>query len=403
MPSLVMALPGLHRVRRGAETAMEIFAREVARLPGWEVTVFGGGPPIEGRAYAYEQVESPPVEHYSRRRSLPLFRNSFQWEEFSFANGLRKALKGRRFDVSLGCSWPWVHFVLRRCSGKHVFWTQNGDYMIDHRKQEYRLFNADGLICTNPAYYERAKDRYAAVMLPNGVDPARFYPGEAHRESLGLLDGVKIALTVSALTPHKRVDASIRAVAQVPGVHLVVCGEGSEGEKLDELGARLMPGRYWRMAVARERMPEVYRAADVLVHPCEIEPSANVWSEALSSGLPVVAHDMPVTRWVLGEYGVLADATKDEALTAAIVWALARPAEEKALRHRRAEEVLAWSSIARRAAEFFEGLRNGPSQALSNELSHGCAEGTGGAAEGSECAGGTVKERRSVAREVAHA
>lgn len=356
MPSLVMALPGLHRVRRGAETAMEIFAGEMARLPGWDVTVFGGGPPIAGRPYAYEQVACPELEHYSRRRSLPLFRTAFQWEEFTFAKELRRKLKGRAFDFSLGCSWPWVHFVLRRVSDKHVFWTQNGDYMIDHRRQEYRLFNCDGLICTNPAYYERAKDRYRAVMLPNGVDPTRFYPAPPKRESLGLLDGVKIALTVSALSPHKRVDASIRAVAAIPGLHLVVCGEGSEGEKLDELGAKLLHGRYSRMAVPRERMPDVYRAADVLVHPCEIEPSANVWSEALSSGLLVVAHDMPVTRWVLGAFGELADTTNDASIIAAIQRALNRPAAEAEARHQHAVETLAWSSIARKAAEFFRGL-----------------------------------------------
>jgi len=41
---VAMVLPGLHRVRRGAEVAFESVASELALIPGFEVTLIGTGP-----------------------------------------------------------------------------------------------------------------------------------------------------------------------------------------------------------------------------------------------------------------------------------------------------------------------------------------------------------------------
>ena len=42
---ILFALPGLHRVVRGAEVAFESVAREIARTPGYSVTLIGSGQP----------------------------------------------------------------------------------------------------------------------------------------------------------------------------------------------------------------------------------------------------------------------------------------------------------------------------------------------------------------------
>lgn len=355
MPTILLALPGLHSVRRGAETAMESLAGELARIPGWKVTVAGSGCASPGRPYEFEHVECPELSHFSRRPSLPWFRTPAQWQELAFARQLRKRLAGRTFDLTLGCSWPWTHYVLRACGHRHVFWTQNGDHMIASGRAEYATFRCDGLICTNPDYLARHSERWRSVMLPNGVDPAIFRPDESPKAD----GGERTALVVSALVPHKRVDRAIAAVAAVGGLRLIVCGEGPEAEALDRLAHERLPGRYERIAVPRERMPEVYRRADVLLHPCEAEPSANVWSEALSSGLPVVAHDMPVTRWVLEEHGIYVDVTDTDSLCEGVRSAIrsieTNPGDRR-LRHESARSRLAWSQIGQRAAEFMQGL-----------------------------------------------
>lgn len=357
--TLIMALPGLHRVRRGAETAMESLATCLARTGDWDVTVFGAGDPVPDRPYRYERLTCPELDHYARRPSLPLLRTPAQHQEWTFARALRRAVRGRRWEASLACSWPWTHFALRGLADRHVFWTQNGDHMISARRAEYAAFACDGLLCTNPDYFARHRGRFRSVLLPNGVDPDRFSPGPGQRDALGLPRECRIALVVSALVKHKRVDRAVRTVAAVPGVHLVVAGEGPEATALDRLAAGLLPGRYTRMCVPRERMPGLYRSADLLLHPCDDEPSANAWSEALASGLPVVAADMPVTRWVLRDTGVLTDVHDDAALTRAVHLALSH-AVTPAERHASARARLSWNAIAADVSEFLTSLLPSP-------------------------------------------
>lgn len=361
MPTLALALPGLHRVRRGAETAMESLACEMAVLPGWDLTLFGSGDPIVGRPYRYEKVECPAIERYLGRPSVPLLRTPAQWQEWTFARALRRATRGRCFNLTLACSWPWTHFALKSIGSRHAFWTQNGDHMIATRAREYRLFDCDGLICTNPDYYTRHRERYRSVLLPNGVDPARFSPGardESLLDRLGLGGERPVVLVVTALEKHKRVENAVRAAALVGDVDLVICGDGAEHAAIDRLGAELLGGRYRRLTLPREQMPGLYRCADVLLHPCESEPSANVWSEALASGLPVVANDMAVTRWVLGPDGHLCDGRDPASLANALRVAISSSGDgaAKEARHASARERLSWTSIAAEAGRVLDGL-----------------------------------------------
>jgi glycosyltransferase involved in cell wall biosynthesis/GT2 family glycosyltransferase len=337
---------------------MEALATELARLPGWHVTLAGIGhshSPCPDRPYHFESIPCPGIDHYARRPSLPFLRTPAQWQELTFARALKKRLARRTFDLTLACSWPWTHYALRSLGTRHVFWTQNGDHMIASGQKEYATFRCDGLICTNPDYFARHQLRHRCILLPNGVDPDRFTPAADEPRP----DRDRTVLVVSALVPHKRVDNAIRAVASVGGLRLLVCGDGPEGPTLDRLAHDLIPGRYQRLTVPRERMPEVYRQADVLLHPCDAEPSANVWSEALSAGLPVVAHDMPVTRWVLQEHGHLVNASDlpslGDGLRAAVRQAQADP-HRRFARHESARARLAWSNIAAQAADFMQGL-----------------------------------------------
>ena len=63
------------------------------------------------------------------------------------------------FDLTVTCSYPFVNWLLRarRRGGRpaHVFVTQNGDWPAQRVNAEYRWFDCDGLVCTNPEYFER--------------------------------------------------------------------------------------------------------------------------------------------------------------------------------------------------------------------------------------------------------
>jgi glycosyltransferase involved in cell wall biosynthesis len=120
---------------------------------------------------------------------------------------------------------------------------------------------------------------------------------------------------VSALISSKRVDVGIEAVSRIPNAHLVVAGDGPLRRSLDAQADRLLPGRFTRLSVAPERMPELYRSADVFLHLSKEETFGNVFIESMASGLPVVGQDTPRVRWILGDLGYLADSVDPGAVT----------------------------------------------------------------------------------------
>ncbi len=323
-PQLLVVLPGLHRVRRGAEAAFEAVADGLARDHGFDVTVVGGGEAVAGTAYRF--IHSPLVvrERFEKWPRFPPFRNEFRWEELTFALGLGSALRGLRPDVSMTCSYPFVNWALRRlktAEGRkvpHVFVTQNGDHPALRLNSEYKAFSCDGLVCTNPLFYERQRDRWFSALIPNGIDPGRFSPGAPQRAELGLPEDGPLVIMASALIPSKRVAEGLRAAAALPGASFAIAGDGPLREEVDALGRSLFEGRFCRVSLPPERMPDFYRSGDVLLHMSREESFGNIYIEAAACGLPVVAHDYETTRWIFPEGSFLGD-TAREGVTAELL------------------------------------------------------------------------------------
>lgn len=326
---VLFALPGLHKVVRGAEVAFESVARELARLDGFDVTLAGSGDERPGEPYRFISVRSRPRERFEGWPRLPIFRNDCSYEEATFAPGLWRAFDPLDYDATIACSYPFCNWVLRgrRTRGRgpaHVFVTQNGDWPATYPHREYRYFGCDALVCINPVYMDRNKERWNCALIPNGVDPATYRPGPGARERFGFPASGPVVLIVSALIRSKRVIEGIEAAARVPGVFVAVAGNGPIRDEVDQAGARLLGDRYRRLTVPREQMPELYRSADAFLHMSLDEPFGNVYIEALASGLPVVAHDTRVTRWMMGDMASLVDTINAGAVADAIRAALAR-------------------------------------------------------------------------------
>jgi glycosyltransferase involved in cell wall biosynthesis len=357
---VAFALSGLHRVTRGAEVAFEEVARQIAIREGMDVTLIGSGPFRPGMPYRYKQAACIPREYFEKWPSLPYVRDHYSYEELSFVPGLWRAFSPRDFDVTVTCGYPYTNWMLRagRRAGqpKHVFVTQNGDWMVQARNWEYRHFSCDGLICTNPEYFERHQNRYPCALIPNGVDPNVFCPGEANRAALGLPEN-PVVLMVSALASFKRVLEGIRAVALVPDACLVIAGDGEQRREVEQLGNQLMPGRFRRLTLPRPEMPGLYRSADVFLHMSQDEPSANAYIEALATGLPIVTHDRYVTRWTLEDQAVLVDTSDASAVREGIARAMDfRKNSDVRARRNIVERRFAWSAIAKDYCDFFASL-----------------------------------------------
>jgi glycosyltransferase involved in cell wall biosynthesis len=373
---VAMILSGLGRVRRGAEAAFLELAKVWVERPGLRLTLFGSGTEGMPAEAVRHVVPCRPRERFEHWPCLPGFRTETYYEEFSYARQLARSRLYRPvdYDIVVHCTFPWVNWFLRRAGRKAphpqlVYVTQNGDWPCHARQWEFRHFRCDGLVCTNPEYFERNRNAHRAVLIPNGVDPDRFHPAEpAASRSIPEVDGGDgprpaadqgVVLIASAQEPSKRVPAAIEAVALVPGAFAVVAGDGSERKTVADLAARLLPGRHRLLgSVHRHRMPDLFRRADVFLHMSQTEPSALVYVEAASSGLPEVVHDSTLTRWTLADSALYADTGNLDQTAAAIRHALEPGCRASlgAAARRRVLEGWSWRHLAGQYEDFFRAL-----------------------------------------------
>ena len=356
---LLFALAGLHRVDRGAEIAFISVASELAQM-GHEITLIGSGPPIAGRPYDFVQAKCVSRERFERFPKMPMLRSETAWEELTFVPSLLRCYEPARYDATITCGFPFTNLVLRRPPLKgrrpaHVFVTQNGDWPAYSDEAEFRLFDCEGLICTNPDFFERNRNRYTCALIPNGVDLSRFGPGRPVRDKFGLPLSGRVVLMVSALIASKNVDVAIEAVSRIADTTLVVAGDGPLRSELESLAQDKIPGRYLQLRLPSSDMPDLYRSADVFLHLSRDESFGNVFVEALATGIPIVAYDLPRTRWIVGDCAFLADGAGQSDLVRQIEIAVESAATS---RERSVAEAarFSWREIARQYSEFLGEL-----------------------------------------------
>jgi glycosyltransferase involved in cell wall biosynthesis len=145
--------------------------------------------------------------------------------------------------------------------------------------------------------------------VPNGVDSATYCPGPvdpAVRMRFGLPESGFLLLFVGSMDRahyFKGVPTLLRALANVPGVAALLVGDGDLRENYQQQASELGLDRRVRFAgrVDACDLPAIYRSADALVLPSETRGEAFgvVLLEAMASGKPVIATDLPGVRTVV--------------------------------------------------------------------------------------------------------
>lgn len=351
---LLFALPGLHRFDRGAEVALLTIATELANR-GNSITLIGSGPEKPSVPYRYLRANSVRREYFEHFPKMPILRNEYLYEELTFLPALWWNYVPSEYDATITCSYPFTNWLLRRPAMRgqrppHVFITQNGDWPAHANNSEYRFFGCEGLVCTNPDFYERNKDRWNCRLIPNGVDVEKF-TSKVSPAVLSFPDDRLIVLMVSALIPTKRVCIGIEAVSKIPNAHLVVAGDGPLREEVDAAASRLLPKRFTRLSVPAEAMPSLYQAADVFLHLSKEESFGNVFLEAMASGLPIVGHDSQRLRWIVGDNEHLLD-TEDTTAVAAAISAAANENSSRSVERSKRAALFSWPRIT----DLYEGF-----------------------------------------------
>lgn len=200
--------------------------------------------------------------------------------------------------------------------------------------------------------------------IPNGVDLSRFPLADkaTARRALGLAEQGPLLAAVGRLEPVKGYDRLLRALALVPGVRLVLAGEGSLGRSLARLARELGLAERVRFAgaVPHRDLAPYYQAADALVLSSHSEGWPTVIHEALACGRPVVAPAVGGIPEALAEpgLGLVLDAAEPAPLAAGIRRVLALSFDPATLR--RAALAHDWAGVARRHLELYEHVLHRP-------------------------------------------
>jgi phosphatidylinositol alpha-mannosyltransferase len=177
------------------------------------------------------------------------------------------------------------------------------------------------------SFLRRALPAADLEIVSNGVDVAAF----ADARPLDLPPGRRIAW-VNRLDPQKgfpiAVAAFAKVVADVPDARLLVAGDGRDHETLGLLTDAVRARVDVLGTIPNDEVPSVHATSEAFVASAWGQESFGIaLVEAMASGRPVVASDIPGYREVVddGVEGILVPPRDPEALAAALVRVLRDP------------------------------------------------------------------------------
>ncbi|BBD08181.1 glycosyltransferase family 4 protein [Desulfovibrio ferrophilus] len=177
----------------------------------------------------------------------------------------------------------------------------------------------------------RVVSKEHATHFRPGIQPSQFQfdpqARQALRDKWKAKDG-SVVISAAMFRPGIKLDglrwvfkACAALARNIPGLQLVLAGDGPGREELEQLGRNLLPGKVRFLGlVPREELSQVFSAGDVFAFPGINEGLGMVYLEAQSCGLPTVAWDHAGAPEVIshGQSGLITPSWDERAFVSAI-------------------------------------------------------------------------------------
>lgn len=340
--NVLMIAPRFGAVSRGVEVFVEELVRHIDKS-GISLSVLSG--PHEKAFSKVVMVQRPLIQRERFKpwvtKLLSLLPSRFhlgpvEIESLSLMCKSRVFLRDTQFDVILPFGGTWSYRFARWLGhGASVIGVGHGGPVLAD------LTRSDFFVALTPVDQQKAKEllpKISSQVIPNGVDSVKFCPPikpSTSRKSTILCVG---ALTVDK--GHKQLfDAVLKLDASV---ELVCAGKGPLQDKLKEHPLYQM-NRVVFVSVPHDLMPDLYRSADVFTLASPDEAFGLVFLEALACGLPVVAHEAPRQKFVIGDTGIFCNTFDASAYAEALTRALSLPFDQRRTEHAKAFD---WALVA---------------------------------------------------------
>jgi glycosyltransferase involved in cell wall biosynthesis len=334
----------------GAETSARGLCRGLAEAGTLDYAAFT--PPAAPGAG--EGLPEVPVPEYRRARSVP---------ERALAMALAAARPGRlrpRFAALDAVHYPLTIALppldipnavtvhdLQHLDHPELF--SRAERLFRARTHEGSARKADAVIVPSQFVRRRAiellglpPERVHAIAW--GVDHERFRPGDEEREPF--------LLYPARPWPHKNHERLFEAFAHLrderPELRLVLTGGGHDGRPVPA-------GVEVRGLVSDEELASLYRRAACLVFPSLYEGFGQPPLEAMASGAPVAASNVPAIAEACGDAAALFDPTEPEDIAGVVSGVLDAPERFAAAGLERARD-FTWAATARRHEAVYRSL-----------------------------------------------
>ena len=256
-----------------------------------------------------------------------------------------------------------------------------GAYRIDGENQVVKM--ADMIVAATPAEDQQLQQLYGVkkeriVIIPPGVDLARFYPipQDEAKEAINISCKNSMLLFVGRIEPLKGLPNLIRALDlirqsgnPVSNCYCLVVIGGDPDASADTMSEEMarVKGLCKELGVddlvvfvgkkAQETLPYYYSAADILIMPSYYESFGMVALEAMACGTPVIASQVGGLPFVVqnGITGFVVPGGSPEALTKTLIKLMTQPDLRAKMGQQAANYALnySWELISKRIADTY--------------------------------------------------